>query len=84
MTSNPTDSPATPAARELIGALTGFGRGMLRPRRPDERLLSTITDAGLPSGDRTVTVSTMPQVPRSLPAGGLIEGAASAGAYATR
>ncbi|MFE7225436.1 MBL fold metallo-hydrolase [Nocardioides sp. NPDC057577] len=75
MTSDPTATPATPTARELVGALGGFGRGLLRPRRPDQRLLSSITDAGLPQGDRTVTVSTMPQVPRSLPAGGLIEGA---------
>ncbi|MEU0312675.1 MBL fold metallo-hydrolase [Nocardioides sp. NPDC006273] len=75
MTSDPTASPATPTSRELIGAMSGFGRGLLRPRRPDERLLASITDTGLPRGERTVTVRTMPQVPRSLPAGGLIEGA---------
>ncbi|MGH3350755.1 MAG: MBL fold metallo-hydrolase [Nocardioides sp.] len=75
MTSDPSASPEQPTPGALIGALSGFGRGLFRPRQPDERLLASITDAGLPRGDRTVTVRALPQVPRTLPAGGIIEGA---------
>ena len=48
--------PAGPAARDYLAAGAGFMRGMARPRRPDRRLLDSITDAGLPKGERTVTV----------------------------
>ncbi|WP_141778533.1 MBL fold metallo-hydrolase [Nocardioides albertanoniae] len=75
MTSDATASSAALSPRDLFGALSGFGRGLLRPRRPDDRLLASISDAGLPRGDRTVTVRPLPQVSRALPAGGIIEGA---------
>ncbi|MDG3016997.1 MBL fold metallo-hydrolase [Speluncibacter jeojiensis] len=67
--------PASPTTLELLGAAGGFVRGMLRPRPVDSRLIDTITDAGLPEGGATVTVRALPQVPRSVPAGGVIEGA---------
>lgn len=47
----------------------------MRPRPADRRLLDTITAADLPAGDRFVEVRALPQVPRSVPAGALVEGA---------
>ena len=67
--------PAGPAVRDYLAAGAGFMRGMARPRRPDRRLLDSIADAGLPKGERTVTVRALPQVPRAVPAGGIVEGA---------
>ena len=71
----PPAGPAGPAARDYLAAGAGFVRGMARPRRPDRRLLDSIADAGLPEGERTVTVRALPQVSRAVPAGGIVEGA---------
>lgn len=49
--------------------------GTLRPRRPDERFLASVTDAGLPPGTQTVTVRRLHQLARRVPALGVIEGA---------
>lgn len=49
-------------------------RGAIRPRRPDQRLLDSIVDAGMPEARRTVKVRALPQVPRQVPAAGIIEG----------
>lgn len=61
--------------REMLSAAVGFGRGMLRPRLADQRLIDAITDSGLPGGSATVTVRALPQAPRAIPAGAAIEGA---------
>lgn len=47
---------------------------MIRPRRPDQRLLRSITDAGLPAPQGAVTVTALRQKPRSVPAFGVAEG----------
>ncbi|MEB4212060.1 MBL fold metallo-hydrolase [Mycobacterium sp. 94-17] len=47
---------------------------MVRPRRPDERFLRSIVDAGLPAAGRTVTVTALPQVPRPVPTAVIVEG----------
>ena len=52
----------------------GFARGMVFPRRPDERLLATLVDAGLPEPHGTVTVRALPQVPRPVPTAAVAEG----------
>lgn len=67
--------PAAPAARDYLAAGAGFARGTVRPRRPDRRLLDSIDDAGLPEGEQVVTVRALPQLPRTVPAGGIVEGA---------
>ncbi|MEU8900416.1 MBL fold metallo-hydrolase [Nocardia sp. NPDC048505] len=47
---------------------------MIRPRRPDQRLLRTITDAGLPVPQGVVSVTALRQVSRSAPTAGVVEG----------
>lgn len=49
-------------------------RGALRPRRPDERFLRSITDAGLPAPQHAVTVTALGQVPRLVPTAAVAEG----------
>lgn len=63
-----------PPAREYAAALAESVRGAVRPRRPDQRLLDSIVDAGLPHTQRTVAVWALPQLPRQVPAAGIIEG----------
>ncbi|WP_109509695.1 MBL fold metallo-hydrolase [Nocardioides speluncae] len=63
-----------PPAREYAAALAESVHGMIRPRLPDQRLLDSIEDAGLPRARRTVTVRALPQVPRRVPGPGIIEG----------
>ncbi|MGV9838015.1 MBL fold metallo-hydrolase [Nocardia niigatensis] len=48
--------------------------GAVRPRRVDERFLRSLTDAGLPTPERTVTVTALPQFPRSAPTSAIVEG----------
>ncbi|WP_231117953.1 MBL fold metallo-hydrolase [Mycobacterium colombiense] len=50
---------------------------MVRPRRPDERFLRSVVDAGLPSSGRTVTVTALPQLARPVPTAAIVEGAFS-------
>jgi glyoxylase-like metal-dependent hydrolase (beta-lactamase superfamily II) len=68
------DLPLPPTAREYAAATSGFVYGTVRPRRPDRRLLDSIVDAGLPGGTQSVRVRALPQLPRVVPAGGIIEG----------
>ncbi len=55
-------------------AAAGSVRGALRPRRRDERFLRSITDAGLPTARRTVTVTSLAQTPRPVPTAAVVEG----------
>jgi glyoxylase-like metal-dependent hydrolase (beta-lactamase superfamily II) len=68
------DPVRTPSLGDCLAAATGLVHGMLRPRRPDERLLRSIDDAGLPSPRGTVTVTALPQAPRTVPTAAIVEG----------
>lgn len=68
------DPVRTPSLFECCSAAVGSVRGALRPRRADERFLRSITDAGLPTARRTVTVTTLAQVPRLVPTAAVVEG----------
>lgn len=68
------DPVRSPTLRQCCSAATGLLWGMVRPRRPDQRFLRSIADAGLPEPRRTVTVTALPQVPRSVPTAAIIEG----------
>jgi glyoxylase-like metal-dependent hydrolase (beta-lactamase superfamily II) len=48
---------------------------MIRPKRPDERFIRNLVDRGLPDPACTVTVTALPQVPRSVPTAAIVEGA---------
>ncbi|WP_231995256.1 MBL fold metallo-hydrolase [Mycobacterium sp. 852002-10029_SCH5224772] len=47
---------------------------MVRPKRPDERFVRSVVDAGLPDTGRAVTVRALPQVPRRVPTAAIVEG----------
>ena len=47
---------------------------MIRPRRPDQRLLRSITDAGLPAPQGSVEVTALRQVSRAVPTAAVVEG----------
>ncbi|WP_262365878.1 MBL fold metallo-hydrolase [Gordonia sp. OPL2] len=72
----PNPRERSPGPGEVLTALGHLARGTVRPRPPDARLMASIADAGLPAGDRTVTVRALPQVTRRVPATGIVEGAA--------
>lgn len=61
-------------ATTLARAVAGTIRGLVRPTRRDDAFLSTLTDAGLPTGSVTVTVRALPQVPRWAPTAIVAEG----------
>jgi glyoxylase-like metal-dependent hydrolase (beta-lactamase superfamily II) len=68
------DPVRSPTAFQCCSAAAGLVRGLVRPRRPDERFLRSIVDAGLPDARRTVTVTALRQVPRSVPTAAIVEG----------
>ncbi|OBB92457.1 MBL fold metallo-hydrolase [Mycobacterium sp. 852002-30065_SCH5024008] len=68
------DPVRSPSLRQCCSAATGLVWGAVRPRRPDRRFLRSIADAGLPEPRRTVTVTALPQVPRSVPTAAIVEG----------
>ncbi|MFJ1457504.1 MBL fold metallo-hydrolase [Nocardia sp. N2S4-5] len=68
------DPVQTPGVIQCCSAAVGLVHGMVRPRRRDERLLRSITDAGLPTPRRTVTVTALPQAPRPVPTAAIVEG----------
>ncbi|MFD6356583.1 MBL fold metallo-hydrolase [Nocardia tengchongensis] len=59
---------------QCCGAAVSSVHGAVRPRPIDERFLRSITDAGLPQAKRTVTVTALPQFPRSAPTAAIVEG----------
>ncbi|RAU90171.1 MBL fold metallo-hydrolase [Mycobacterium colombiense] len=76
MTHAPVADPVrSPGIRQCCSAAAGLVFGMVRPRRPDERFIRSVADAGLPTPGRTVTVTALPQVPRSVPTAAIVEGA---------
>ncbi|TCJ97554.1 MBL fold metallo-hydrolase [Nocardia alba] len=68
------DPVPTPGLLECCSAAVGTVRGAVRPRPADERLLRSLTDAGLPTARRIVTVTPLAQVSRSVPTMAVVEG----------
>jgi glyoxylase-like metal-dependent hydrolase (beta-lactamase superfamily II) len=64
----------SPTVLQCCGAAAGFVRGLVRPRRLDQRFVRSVADAGLPDPHRTVTLTALPQVPRSVPTPAIVEG----------
>ncbi|HWF70119.1 MAG TPA: MBL fold metallo-hydrolase [Mycobacterium sp.] len=68
------DPVHSPSVRQCCTAATGFVWGMVRPKRLDQRFIRSIVDAGLPVTAATVSVTALPQVPRSVPTAAVVEG----------
>ncbi len=68
------DPVRSPSIRQCCGAAAGLVLGMVRPRRPDERFIRSVVDAGLPTPGHSVTVTALPQVPRAVPTAAIVEG----------
>lgn len=68
------DPVRAPGVFDYCAAATGFVSGMIRPRRADRRLIRSIVDSGLPDARRTVRVTALRQVPRSVPTVAIVEG----------
>ncbi|ORB72932.1 MBL fold metallo-hydrolase [Mycobacterium scrofulaceum] len=68
------DPVRSPTLRQCCAAATGLVWGAVRPKRPDERFLRSVADAGLPAPRRAVTVTALPQVPRPVPTAAIVEG----------
>lgn len=68
------DTVRNPTFFECCSAAAGLVRGMVRPKRPDERFQRSLIDAGLPTPQRTVRVTALPQAPRSVPTAIIVEG----------
>jgi glyoxylase-like metal-dependent hydrolase (beta-lactamase superfamily II) len=74
VTDDVSDPVRSPTVLQCCAAAAGLVRGLVRPRRPDERFIRSIVDAGLPDPRRTVTVTALPQAPRSVPTAAIVEG----------
>jgi glyoxylase-like metal-dependent hydrolase (beta-lactamase superfamily II) len=68
------DPVHSPALLECCSAAAGLIRGLVRPRRLDQRFIRSVVDAGLPDPGGTVAVTALPQVPRSVPTATIVEG----------
>jgi glyoxylase-like metal-dependent hydrolase (beta-lactamase superfamily II) len=68
------DPVRSPTVLECCTAAAGLVKGLVRPRRPDERFIRGIVNAGLPDPGCTVTVNALPQVPRWVPTAAIVEG----------
>jgi glyoxylase-like metal-dependent hydrolase (beta-lactamase superfamily II) len=68
------DPVRSPDFRQCCSAAAGLVTGLVRPKRPDERFIRSVVDHGLPDPGRTVTVTALPQVPRSVPTAAIVEG----------
>lgn len=64
----------SPSFAACCGALAGLAVGAVRPHRADLRFLRSLVDAGLPDSSATVSVTTLRQVPRSVPTALIAEG----------
>jgi glyoxylase-like metal-dependent hydrolase (beta-lactamase superfamily II) len=69
-----TEHVQSPSLAACCGALVGLAVGAVRPRRADRRFLASLNDAGLPKASTTVRVTTLKQVPQSVPTGLVVEG----------
>lgn len=68
------DPVRTPSVFECCAAAAGLVRGLVRPRRPDQRLLKSIVNVGVPDPRQVVTVTALPQTPRPVPTAAVVEG----------
>jgi glyoxylase-like metal-dependent hydrolase (beta-lactamase superfamily II) len=68
------DPVHSPTVRQCCIAAVGLVRGVVWPRRLDQRFIRSIVDAGLPDPGCTVSVTALPQVPRSVPTAAIVEG----------
>lgn len=68
------DAVRSPTLAACCGAVASLATGLVRPRRPDQRFLLGLTDAGLPDTAVSVAVSALRQVPRSVPTALIVEG----------
>ncbi|MEC3917627.1 MBL fold metallo-hydrolase [Nocardia sp. CDC160] len=68
------DPVRNPSLFQCCAAAAGSVRGMIRPRPVDQRFLRSIEDAGLPMPTRTVTVTALAQVPRTVSTAVVVEG----------
>ncbi|WP_051288897.1 MBL fold metallo-hydrolase [Mycobacterium sp. URHD0025] len=63
-----------PSLWACCSAFAQVPTGLVRPRRPDRKLLDRLHDAGLPPSRQTVAVRPLRQVPRWAPTVGVVEG----------
>jgi glyoxylase-like metal-dependent hydrolase (beta-lactamase superfamily II) len=68
------DPVRSPSLRQCCSAAAGLVGGLLRPRRVDQRFIRSVVDAGLPNPGATVTITALPQIPRSVPTAAIVEG----------
>jgi glyoxylase-like metal-dependent hydrolase (beta-lactamase superfamily II) len=68
------DPVRSPSLLQCCSAAVGLIKGSLRPRRVDQRFIRSVIDAGLPNPGATVSVTALPQVPRSVPTAAIVEG----------
>lgn len=68
------DPVRSPTVLQCCTAAAGLVRGVMRPRRIDQRFIRSIVDAGLPDPRGTVAVTALPQAPRSVPTAMIVEG----------
>src|SRR6201992_3823332 len=73
-TTHVSDSVRSPSGLQCCSAAAGLVRGLVRPRGRDQRFIRSVADAGLPDPRRTVAVTALPQVPRSVPTAAIVEG----------
>ncbi|MGW4535745.1 MBL fold metallo-hydrolase [Nocardia sp. NPDC004340] len=68
------DPVRKPTLLQCCTAAIGSLHGAVRPRPADQRFLRSITDAGLPRAERTVTVTALTNFPRPVPTQVVVEG----------
>jgi glyoxylase-like metal-dependent hydrolase (beta-lactamase superfamily II) len=68
------DPVRSPSVLQCCTAAAGLAWGLVRPRRLDQRFVRSVVDAGLPDARRTVAVTALPQLPRSVPTAAIVEG----------
>ncbi|OMC43149.1 MBL fold metallo-hydrolase [Mycobacterium sp. IS-1264] len=68
------DPVRSPSVLQCCTAAAGLVRGLVRPRRFDQRFVRGVVDAGLPDPRGTASVRALPQVPRSVPTAAIVEG----------
>ena len=73
-TDHVSDPVRSPTVLQCCTAAAGLVRGVMRPRRIDQRFIRSIVDAGLPDPRGTVTVTALAQAPRSVPTAMIVEG----------
>jgi glyoxylase-like metal-dependent hydrolase (beta-lactamase superfamily II) len=73
-TGHVSDPVRSPTVLQCCTAAAGLVRGVMRPRRIDQRFIRSIVDAGLPEPRGTVTAAALPQAPRPVPTAMIVEG----------